>query len=386
MDRAAEPARLAGLVTSAALELGFARVGFTPVERFARAEARLEQWLARGYHGEMAYLAGGGRGDPAALLAEAKTLIVVALAHPRPATPLRKGAAGPVLTGAIAGYARGADYHWVMKRKLAELSERCASFAGRPVLARPAVDSAPLLEHEAAARSGVGFTAKSTLTLAPGLGTYFLLGELLIDVDIAPSDPLAPGCGSCRACLDACPTGAFVAPYVLDARRCISYLTIELRGTIPRELRASIGTRAFGCDECQAVCPYNAGQERASAPELQPTPDGGLVDLVEWLELGSAAYRRLVKGRALARASRQRLARNAAVALGNSGDRRAIEPLARALSTHPSPLVREHAAWALGRLGGEAAAAALEHARDTDPTEAVKSEARLALAELAAIA
>jgi epoxyqueuosine reductase len=375
------PYELAQDVTRAALELGFARVGFTPVERFAQAEQRLEHWLAQGHHGEMAYLAGGGRGDPAALLAEARTLIVVALAHPRPPLPLKKASDGAALTGTIAGYARGADYHRVIKAKLAALAERCASFVGRPVLARPACDTAPLLEHEAAARAGVGFTAKSTLTLLPGIGTNVLLGELLVDVEIAPSAPIAPGCGSCRACLDACPTGAFVEPYVLDARRCISYLTIELKGSIPRELRAAIGTRVFGCDACQDACPYNAGQERPSAPELHPASDGGSAPLVAWLELGSGAYRRLVKGRALSRASRQRLARNAAVALGNGGDRRAVPPLVRALSEHPSELVRSHAAWALGRLGGDAAIAALERACGADPSEEVRNEAALALAD-----
>jgi epoxyqueuosine reductase len=369
---------IADEIERAALGLGFAKVGFCPVERFEAAERRLERWLAAGYHGEMGYLAGPGRADPRALLAEARTLIVVALAYAPAAIPLRAERDGPALAGSIAGYARGADYHQVMKPRLRTLAERTSEIVGRPVLARGCVDTAPLLERTAAERAGIGFSAKSTLTLAPGIGTYFVLGELLVDVELGPSEPVPPGCGSCRACLDACPTGAFVDAHVLDARRCISYLTIELKGPIPRELRSAIGTRVFGCDACQEVCPYNAAAGKPGAPEL----DGpGVVDLVAWLELGSAGYRKLVKRRALRRASRQSLARNAAVALGNTGDRRAVPPLSRALQSHPSPIVRAHAAWALGRLGGDDARAALAAAASSDPSDEVRSEAARALAE-----
>ena len=233
----------------------------------------------------------------------------------------------------------------MMKEKLGALAERCASILGRPVMARACVDTAPLLEHEVARRAGLGFTAKSTLTIVPGLGSYVLLGELLLDVELPTSEPVAAGCGSCRACLDACPTAAFVDAHVLDARRCISYLTIENQGPIPTELRARLGTRVFGCDVCQEVCPFNASSApRPRAPELTPRAALAVLDLVHLLELGAAGYRKLVRRTALRRVSRDTLARNAAVALGNTGDQRAVPPLARALAAHTSPLVRAHAA------------------------------------------
>jgi epoxyqueuosine reductase len=251
------------------------------------------------------------------------------------------------------------------------------------VLARACVDTAPFLERAAAARAGVGFVAKSTLILVPGLGTSVLLGELLCDVEIAPSSAIAPGCGACTACLEACPTGAFVAPHVLDARRCISYLTIEHSGPIPRDLRPLIGNRVFGCDVCQDVCPHNASsQPRPWDPELRPDEARSGLDLVELLELRSGPHKKLVRRSALRRTHRASFARNAAVALGNSKDPRAVPALARALEENSSALVRSHAAWALGRLGGQHARQSLEAAleRETDPS--VLEEVRLAIDDL----
>ncbi|HET6344816.1 MAG TPA: tRNA epoxyqueuosine(34) reductase QueG, partial [Myxococcota bacterium] len=245
-------------IRDAALGLGFCRVGFTPVTPLERSAQALDAWIAAGHHGEMGYMAAHGRRDePDKVLSGARSLIVVALAY-------AGGEAAPLAPtddrrprGFVARYARGADYHLVLKEKLARLADACAEIVGRPVAARPCVDTAPLLERGYAERAGIGFTAKSTMTLAPGIGTYFLLGELLLDVDLPPSSPVAPRCGGCTRCLDACPTGAFVGPYMLDARRCISYLTIELRGAIPRDLRPLMGTWVFGCDICQEVCPFN---------------------------------------------------------------------------------------------------------------------------------
>ena len=392
------PEEAADRIRDAALALGFARVGFTPVEPFERAREALRGWLAAGRHGEMAYLAGDDRADPAALVAGATTLVVVALAYPRPtdlvplkakADPTRSAASDASaagLRGAVARYAVGRDYHDVMRAKLRALTDRCSDIVGRPVMARHCVDTAPLLEREAGRRAGIGFVAKSTMLIAPGIGTYFVLGELLLDVAVAPSGRLqGSSCGACRACLDACPTGAFVGEHVLDARRCISYLTIELRASIPRDLRAAIGTRVFGCDVCQDVCPFNASPgPRATAPELAPRRDAALIDLVALLDLGSAGYSKLVRGTALRRAHRAQLARNAAVALGNTGDARAIPPLARALAENPSALVRGHAAWALGRLSGPDARRALEIAAASDADASVREEARLALSEVPA--
>jgi epoxyqueuosine reductase len=378
------PAQLASALREAALSAGFVGIGFAGVDRFQGGAGRLEKWLAAGHHGEMAYLAGSDRASPQLLLAEARTVAVVALPYSaEPLVQLRRKNT-PQLLGVVARYALGSDYHTVLKRKLAALAETCAALVGGPVAARACVDTAPLLEREAAARAGVGFVGKSTMAIIPGVGSYFVLGELLLDVEVAPSEPQAGSyCGSCRACLDRCPTGAFVDAHVLDARRCIAYLTIELRGAIPRELRAPIGTRVFGCDVCQDVCPFNASpRPRPVAPELSPREDRATLDLVRLLELGSAEYRRFVKGSAIRRVSRARLARNAAVALGNSGDQRAVAPLVRALERDARPLVRAHAAWGLGRLGGAAARSALTAAQVSDSDPEVREEAALALVAL----
>jgi len=373
-------------IAEAALALGFARVGFARVERFEEAAARLRAWVAAGYHGELSYLADDhDRAEPRALLPEARTIVAVALSYTeaRALVPLRAAHGGPALVGTVARYARGEDYHLVMKRKLQELAARCEELVGHAVVTRACVDTAPLLEHESARRAGLGFTAKSTLTIVPGLGSYVVLGELLLDLELPSSAPVAAGCGSCRACLDACPTGAFVGPHVLDARRCISYLTIENAGTIPRELRAAIGTRVFGCDVCQEVCPFNASATpKPRAPELAPRPALEVVDLVALLELGAASYRKLVKRTALRRANRETLARNAAVALGNTADEGAVLPLARALDEDPSALVRAHAAWALGELGFASARQALSRAAEGDLDATVREESVLALARL----
>jgi epoxyqueuosine reductase len=377
---ALDPASLAHAIRDAALALGFARVGFCPVEPFENGARALDRWLAEGHHGEMTFMSGASRADPRALLPEAQTLIVVALAYERArAEPTPRGSGIVPTTALVARYALGKDYHLVLKERLRRLADRCAELSGRPVLARPCVDTAPLLEREAARRAGVGFTAKNTMSIAPGLGSYVLLGELLLDLELAPTEPIAPGCGSCRACLDACPTSAFVDAYTLDARRCISYLTIEHAGAIPRELRPSIGRWVFGCDICQEVCPHNRSPKpRPADAALAPRPGTSNLDLCALLSLGSAAHRRLVRRTALARASRIRLQRNAAVALGNTGEPSVVPALATALTQNPSALVRAHCAWALGRIGTDAARLALRQARGAETDSSVIEEIDIA--------
>ncbi len=317
-------------------------------------------WLDAGRHGDMDYLAApdhiSSRSDVRELLARARALIVVALAYERRDPD---GLVG--LRGKIARYARGDDYHLVMRDKLAALADRIAHELGRPVAARPCVDSAPVLEREWAERGGLGFVAKNTMLIAPGLGSYVLLGELLVDVDLpatAPESPPKPRCGSCRACLDACPTRAFVDAYMLDARRCISYLTIELEGPIPRELRPLVGTWVFGCDVCQEVCPFNAGDGEPADPKLRPR-DGehALPDLIALAARGANQTRQFVRRTALRRISREVLLRNVAVALGNTGSPDAVPALTKLLA-EKSPLVRAHAVWALGQLGAREVLAA----------------------------
>jgi epoxyqueuosine reductase len=337
-----EPRAAAELIRREAQALGFARVGFAPAERLPRGE-RYQAWLASGYAGEMAYLA-TGRDDPRALLDGARTIVTVAISYAHADVPVER------LTGAIARYARGTDYHIVMKPKLQRLAERVAAAAARPVAWRACVDTAPLLEREAAQAGGVGFIGKNTVVIAPGAGSWLLLGELLLDLDCEPSAPEAPRCGECRACLDACPTGAFVDAYSLDARRCISYLTIELTGAIPRELRPLVGDRIFGCDVCQDVCPFNAGALPAGAPELAPRPGQSRPELLRLLGLGAAQFRKWQRRTAMRRIHRAQLLRNVCVALGNVGTADELPALARAL-TEPHPLVRAHAAWAIGEIG-----------------------------------
>src|SRR6187551_659274 len=383
--RSFSAAELASHVRAAGQDLGFVRVGFAAIDPLELGAERLSTWLLAGRHAEMGYLTSGPRHDPRQLLSEAKTLIAVALAYPASAAlvPLRRAEEGPPLTGIIARYARGEDYHDVMRKKLRRLADAVANLLGRPVLARHCVDTAPLLERAAAERAGLGFAAKSTMTIIPGVGSYVMLGELLVDAEIAADAPMAPRCGACRLCLDACPTGAIVDAHVVDARRCISYLTIESSAPIPRDLRPLIGARVFGCDVCQDVCPFNASAEgKPSAPELAPRGPLTAPDLIGLLELGSAGYRKLVKGTALRRTHRAQLARNAAVALGNTKDARAVIPLARAVSAHTSGLVRGHAAWALGEIGAEAREHALQVltcASEHDADAFVREEASLAL-------
>ncbi len=337
-----------------ASELGFARAAVVPIEAPRRHEL-YTSWLAAGHAGEMAYLAEpahvGARADLRALLAGARALVVVALAYGRQdPVPVDR-----VLRGKIARYARGEDYHLVMRDKLVALADRLARELGRPVASRPCVDSAPILEREWAERGGLGFVAKNTMLIAPGLGSYVVLGELLVDVELpitAPEAAVKPRCGSCTSCLDACPTGAFTSAYLLDARRCISYLTIEHHGPIPRELRPAIGTWVFGCDICQEVCPFNAGKADASIdPLLVPrSVEHALPDLIALAGKGANQLRQLVRRTALRRISRDLLLRNVCVALGNTGSPEAI-PVLVTLLAHRAPLVRGHAVWALGQLG-----------------------------------
>ena len=359
-------------VAALARELGFHRVAIVPIEP-PRRHAAYVSWLAAGRAGEMAYLAApahvSARADLGTLLGDARALIVVALAYDR-VDPIPAGA---LLRGRVARYARGEDYHLVMRDRLVALADRLAAALGRAVASRPCVDSAPVLEREWAERGGLGFTAKNTMLIAPGVGSYVVLGELLVDVELAPTAPETPPkprCGTCRSCLDACPTSAFVDAYVLDARRCISYLTIEHHGVIPRELRAAIGTWVFGCDVCQEVCPFNAGAGEPPDAALTPrSVEHALPDLLALAALGTNQMRHHVRRTALRRVPREVLQRNVAIALGNTHDPRAIPALVALLAT-AAPLVRLHAAWALGALGASTELAAL--AGDVDP--AVRAE------------
>lgn len=386
------PQAVRDFLVAEARRQGFHRAAVIPIEPPLRYGAYRE-WVDNQMHGTMSYMAAPEhihhRTNIGRLAESARTLVVVALAYDH-RQPERRSlpVVGP--RGQVARYARGADYHGVIKGRLYALAESLSQYLGRPVAARPCTDSAPVLEREYAERAGLGFIAKNTMLITPGLGSYTLLGELLLDVDAAPSAAARPRtrCGRCTACISACPTDAIVDAYLLDARRCISYLTIEHDGSIERDLRPFMGTMIFGCDICQEVCPFNAQAPARAVPDAELAPrdaERGAPDLLALLALGANQRRRYVAGTPLRRVSRQKLYRNLCIALGNAGDSRAIGPVSELLRADRSPLVREHAAWALGRLGAreplEDALTRTGEERENDPR--VRAELQLSLAEIA---
>jgi epoxyqueuosine reductase len=376
VDRRATAERLRGW----ALAAGFDRAGVAALEPSAHGDV-LRRWLDRGEHASMAYMARRleARLDPRALLPEARSVLCVALRYGGGAEP------GGDLWPRVARYARGRDYHEVMGERLAALARQVRE-AYPGCATRPYVDTGPLLERELAARAGLGAVGKNTMLLHPGDGSWFLLGELLLTLDLAPDLPLADLCGSCTRCLEACPTGALAEPYRLDANRCISYWTIEHRGAVPAAVRPRLGDWVFGCDLCQEACPWNAAPPPASDPAFELPPERRELDLAGLLTLGREAYVERFRGSPLKRAKHEGLRRNAAVAMGNRGDRTYVPALAAALRQDPSALVRGHAAWGLGRVGGEAAAAALAAARRDEEDPEVRREIDAALGEPAAAA
>jgi epoxyqueuosine reductase len=300
----------------------------------------------------------------------ARSAIVVAMNY---------GGAEP--SGSIARYARGRDYHDVLREKLEALHRWVQSAYGRPVQGKAYVDTGPILERDLAQRAGLGWFGKNSCLINPRLGSFFFLGILLLDLDLVADEPFEfDRCGTCSRCIDACPTHAIVAPKVVDARRCISYLTIELRGEIPRELRASLGALVFGCDVCQEVCPWNVQFSRGlAAGELAPRPENTAADPRDLLELSEEAFRERFRGSAVRRAKRRGLVRNAAVALGNRAHPDDVPALVRALGD-PEPLVRGHAAWALGRIATPEAREALVERQAAERDPWALAELRSALA------
>jgi epoxyqueuosine reductase len=279
------------------------------------------------------------------------------------------------LTGRIAGYALGGDYHDVLGERLAILCEQLHRQGARD--ARPHVDFGPLVEKDLARRAGIGWYGHNTNVLTRTHGSFLVLGCVLTDLELDPDPPFVEShCGTCRACLPACPTGALDSPPTIDASRCISYLTIELRGPIPTSLRPLMGNWVFGCDDCQTVCPWNPTTDVVPSAFLQPS-------LIELLTHGEESFAATFGATPLARAKRRGIARNAAVALGNSGNPRAIGELERALREDPEPIVRGHAAWALGRIGGQPARKALAAAKASREASPVAAEIEAASAETA---
>jgi epoxyqueuosine reductase len=284
------------------------------------------------------------------------------------------------LRGRIARYAWGADYHKVLKRRMADLLARLEDRAGRQIEARLLTDTARIVDRAVAARSGMGWYGKHTCVIVPGYGSWVMLGELLLDLDLEPDAPLDWDCGKCRACLDRCPTNAIVAPYEVDSTRCISFQTIEQREAIPIKLRGQFRNWVFGCDECQEVCPYTKAAQEVFDRELEPMTIRSLAPELDWLlRMSEEEFRQTYRGTAVLRAKRRGLARNAAVALGNTDDDRAIPILSHALAFHDEPLVRGHVAWALGQYGDAVSRNALERALHSEFDDTVHAEIRAAL-------
>ena len=285
--------------------------------------------------------------------------------------------ARPPPSGLVARYARGRDYHRLMKRRMRRLVIALSETIGRQFAARWYVDDGPMLDRAAAARAGLGWFGKNGNILNPAYGSWLLLAQIITDLPLPPDTPLRKTCGACARCIPACPTDAIVAPYVVDNRRCISYLTIENRGSIPPPLRPAIGNWVFGCDICQEVCPVNRKAPPAADPNFGRR-DLASLDLIALLDLTDDQFRRQFAGTPLMRAQRIGMQRNAAVALGNLGDASAVPALTRALQT-AHPLVRQHAAWALGRIATPDAQAALRAAQTAEPDAATRAEIRQAL-------
>lgn len=332
-------------------ELGFQQVGISGLS-LGEHEQHLQRWLDAGHHGEMDYMAAHGskRWRPEELVPGTLRVISVRMDYLPGDTRMAERLAQPE-KAYISRYALGRDYHKVVRKRLQQLAERISAVIG-PFGYRAFVDSAPVLEKAIAEQAGLGWIGKNTLVLNRKAGSYFFLGELFVDLPL-PTDPpqASEHCGKCHACLDICPTNAFVGPYQLDARRCISYLTIEYKGSIPEDLRPLIGNRVFGCDDCQLVCPWNRFARPTTEGDFTPRhglDNAELAVLFRWDEQTFLSH---TEGSPLRRAGYERWLRNLAVGLGNAPTTIAVVEALRARLGHPSALVREHVEWALGRHG-----------------------------------
>lgn len=360
-----------------AREAGFDLCGFARVATPPHADL-VRDWLNAGRAASMHYIAKGlaKRLDPTLVVPGARTIIGLGVRYRPPPLP-------PVdwreqLRGRIAAYALGVDYHRTVKRRLKELAARLIVLFPAAEM-RPYVDTGPVLEREWAAAGGVGWFGKNTNILHQENGSWFFLGELITTLEIEPDEPISDHCGTCVRCLDLCPTRALEPGYVLDARKCISYWTIEHRGPIPLDLRPQIDNWVFGCDVCQEVCPWN---EKLARERGTPEVDELLPSLPELMALDEEGFRARYRGTAVLRTKREGLLRNVAVVLGNSRNPRAVTALAAAVKDDASAVVRSHAAWALGHIGDAAARTALVKAHRSEIDDAVSAEISMALARL----
>ncbi|PDQ19553.1 tRNA epoxyqueuosine(34) reductase QueG [Mesorhizobium sanjuanii] len=371
-----EPLR--ALIDREAKRAGFDAIAVTTPDAIPLAPARLAAFVADGFHGSMGWIAETlkRRGEPAALWPEVRSIVVLAMNYGPDGDP--RAVLNKRGRGAISVYAQNRDYHEVMKGRLKEIAGKIVARAGGDV--KVFVDTAPVMEKPLAEAAGLGWQGKHTNLVSREHGSWLFLGTIFTTAALAPDTAEEDHCGSCRACLDACPTDAFPAPYRLDARRCISYLTIENKGPIPHEFRERIGNRIYGCDDCLAACPWNKFARAASEAKLVARADLREPPLAELLSLDDAAFRAFFSGSPIKRIGRDRFVRNVLIAAGNSGDS-SLGNAVRALLDAPSPLVRGAAVWALSRLVpdrelAKCAAAGLK----TEADETVRNEWRLALA------
>jgi epoxyqueuosine reductase len=328
-------------------ELGFDDCRFTTASPPDHAE-QFQNWLASGSHGQMGYLQRNARKriDPSQVLAGAKTIVTLLVSYANSSTA---DSPSSNATGQIARYARFADYHDVLGQRLKFLASFVNSLGPPDARSLWYVDTGPLLERDLAGRAGLGFVGKHTNLISRKFGNWIFLSEIITTVELEPDAPEKNRCGSCRRCIDACPTAAITAPFQLDARRCISYLTIELKGAIPEELRPAIGNRIYGCDDCLAACPWNRFAREGAMMRAHFRADLAAPELIELLSLDEAGFKNRFAGTPMLRAKRRGLLRNVCVALGNGGDQRALPALEKA-ALDPEPLIAEHARWAIGQI------------------------------------
>ena len=331
-------------------ELGFADIGISGIA-LEQAEHKLLRWLDKGYHGDMDYMAAHGskRSRPNELVPGTVSVISARLPYwPKEAESAARVLQDPALAY-VSRYALGRDYHKVLRDRLQKLASRIEAAIG-PFAYRVFTDSAPVMEVALASQTTLGWRGKHTLLLNREAGSYFFLGEIYASLPLPPDEAASAHCGTCSACLQACPTNAFVAPYVLDARRCISYLTIEHKGSIPVELRPLMGNRIYGCDDCQLACPWNRDAPSAALADFSPRDGLDAATLLELFAWDEETFLKHMEGSAIRRIGHARWLRNLAVALGNAPPSPATLAALAARKTHPSEMVREHVEWALSRL------------------------------------
>jgi epoxyqueuosine reductase len=344
-----EAQSLAEQIRAWGTELGFQQVGISDID-LAQAESHLLAWLAAGYHGDMEYMQRHGtrRSRPADLVAGTQRVISARMDYlPSETTSMEEVLERGEL-GAVSRYALGRDYHKLLRRRLQTLADRVQAAAGSHGY-RVFTDSAPVLEKALAEKAGLGWIGKHTNLIARDAGSWFFLGEIYTDLPLPVDAPASNHCGDCHACLDVCPTGAILAPYTLDARRCISYLTIEHHGSIPEELRPLMGNRIYGCDDCQLVCPWNRFAKPTGETDFLPREGLDAPRLVELSTWSEREFLSRTEGSAIRRIGHERWLRNIAVAMGNAGPSAEIDTALANLANHRSVLVREHATWARAR-------------------------------------